>query len=322
MQGYAGVAAAVLGASGFIGRWVASRLCAAGAHPFLIVRDAARARDIFERYGVRGDVIEADLSDTAEICALYNRLRPAVTFNLAGYGVDPSERDECLAYRINAGLPQALCEAVARTKNASWPGQHIVHTGSAGEYGNVEASPQEDGPAQPATLYGKSKLKGTGSVVESSPALGIRGLVARLFTVYGPGEHPGRLLPSLLEASRTGRPLDLTAGLQRRDFTYVEDVAEGLLQLGLTSATGGIIVNLATGRLTHVRTFAETAAGVLDIPLSHLRFGAIPTRPDEMQQEAVSLDRLQRLAGWIPVTSIAEGIRKTAVSSRLDVPKI
>jgi nucleoside-diphosphate-sugar epimerase len=322
MRSYEGVATVVLGASGFIGRWVARKLCEAGSQPYLVVRDSARARQIFERYGVRGKIIEAGLLDTTALGNLYNRLHPAVTFNLAGYGVDPAERDEQLAYRINTELPQTLCEAIARARDTSWLGQNLVHSGSAGEYGNLEADPREDGPARPATLYGKSKLKGTESILERCPALGIRGLVARLFTVYGPGERAGRLMPSLFEANRTGQPLDLTAGLHRRDFTYVEDVAEGLLRLGLTCGEGSTLVNLATGSLITVRSFVEVAAGVLGIPPLNLRFGALPTRPDESAYDAVPVERLRRLAGWIPPTSVAEGVLATMGSARLEFPKI
>jgi nucleoside-diphosphate-sugar epimerase len=302
---YQGVRAAVLGASGFIGQWVARKLCDAGASVYWVVRDA----DALRRGEARGSVMEADLSNGAAVADLYARIRPAITFNLAGYGVDPSERDESTAWRINAELPCLLCECAARWKNDSWRGQHLVHAGSAAEYGTVGGDLREDGPAQPSTLYGKSKLKGTEAVTKQSVALGLRGVTARLFTVYGPGEHAGRLLPSLMQAARTGRPLDLSAGLQRRDFTYIEDVAEGLLRLGL-AAGGSPIVNLATGRLTTVRGFAETAAGILGISDSRLHFGAVPASSHEMDHGPVSLARLRSQVGWVPPTAIPAGITK------------
>ena len=121
---------------------------------------------------------------------------------------------------------------------------------------------------------------------------GLQALVARLFTVYGPGEHEGRLLPTLLNAARTGQPAELTNGLQQRDFIYVEDVAEGLLRLGLSCGTPGEVVNLATGHLTTVRECAETAARVLSLSAERLRFGTLPTRAEEMQHDPVTLDRL------------------------------
>ena len=305
---YRGVRVAVLGASGFIGRWVARELSDAGAQTYQVVRNRA---------GIQGEVIEADLLDTAALINLYRRIRPSITFNLAGYGVDISERDEALAYRINAELPRAICEAASAVRDPSWRGQHVIHTGSAAEYGQAGGTLREDDPALPTSLYGKSKLAGTQALTESCRTLGLPAITARLFTVYGPGEHAGRLLPSLIETSRTDRPLDLTEGLPRRDFTYVEDVADGLLRLGLIE--GGIepVVNLATGRLTEVREFVKTAAGILGIPLANLRFGAIPARPGEMAHDPVALERLQRLLAWTPSVTIAEGIRKSLEISLL-----
>jgi nucleoside-diphosphate-sugar epimerase len=108
----------------------------------------------------------------------------------------------------------------------------------------------------------------------------------------------------------------MSAGLQRRDFTYVEDVAEGLLRLGRSSAAvPGEIVNLATGQLTSVREFAAEAARVLGIPSDRLAFGALATRAEEMQHDPVSVTRLRQLLGWVPSMPIAEGVRRAARSS-------
>jgi UDP-glucose 4-epimerase len=144
----------------------------------------------------------------------------------------------------------------------------------------------------------------------------VRGATARLFMVYGGGEHETRLFPSLLSAARSGESLSMTSGTQLLDFTYVEDVAEGLLRLGLSNAPTGHIVNLATGVLTSVRTFAETAARILDMPADRLRFGEEPHRPEELVHGTISIERLVRLTSWRPTTTIAEGIRATIHSDR------
>jgi UDP-glucose 4-epimerase len=114
-----------------------------------------------------------------------------------------------------------------------------------------------------------------------------------------------------MRVAKSGESLPLTAGGQKRDFTYVDDVAEGLLRLGLTEHGRGEVVNLATGRLTTVREFAETAARILNLPLERMEFGSIPTRSEEMEHEEVSLARLRRMTGWSPTTNVAEGIRRT-----------
>jgi len=305
--GYAGTPVVVLGATGFIGRWVARKLCQAGARLHLIVRDAASLKH------AHGVVIECDLArpDAKQfLTETFRRIRPAVVFNLAGYGVDPGDRDEQLFQALNTELPRAIMEAAAASKAPEWPGQNVVHAGSALEYGEARGNLAENGPANPTTLYGKTKLEGTLAVARSD-AFGLRAVTARLFTVYGPGERSGRLLPSLIAAARSGAPLKLTAGTQQRDFTYVENVADGLLRLGAAPCVPGGVVNLATGRLTSVRRFAETGGRVLGIPEENLIFGAIPTRAEEMSHEPVSIELLRSVIGVVPETSIADGIRRT-----------
>ncbi|UCC53279.1 MAG: SDR family oxidoreductase [Anaerolineaceae bacterium] len=161
-------------------------------------------------------------------------------------------------------------------------GQDVVHVGSALEYGSISGKLSEDSKPNHTTLCGISKLAGIHALATCCQIHGIKGLTVRLFTVYGPGEHPGRLLPSIMDAAGTGNSLSLTPGRQRRDFTYVEDVAEGLLCLGLSEAKSGEIVNLATGTLTSVRDFAETEARILGISRDALKFGETPTRKEEM----------------------------------------
>jgi nucleoside-diphosphate-sugar epimerase len=290
---------------------VSRALCSQGAQVHLIVRNQTVARKIFATYGIDGHIFELDLQVPEDVKQLLQNIRPAIVFNLAGYGVDRVERDEKVAYQINVGLVQALCEAVVDRYEPTWLGQDIVHVGSALEYGSIGGNLPEDASPEPTTLYGRTKLAGTDLLTKYCNTYGVKGLTARLFTVYGPGEHRGRLLPSLLETARTRRGLQLTSGEQRRDFTYVEDVAHGLLRLGLTQAPLGEVVNLATGRLTSVRSFVETAARVLRIPDDNLQFGAIPLRTDEIEHSEVALDRLRRLIAWMPLTPIVEGIRKT-----------
>ncbi len=306
---YHGVPVLVLGASGFIGRWVARRLAAAGAHVTCAARDVDAMRQVAAAYAISGEIAAVDLAQDASVTALFEAARPVVTFNLAGYGIDRSERDEGMAHRINAELVGLVATLAAKSEALGWAGARLVHTGSALEYGTIGGSLPEDAAPAPTTLYGQTKLAGT-RLLRDHPAQ--RSVTARLFTVYGPGEHAGRLLPCLLAARGSAATIALSVGTQRRDFTFVDDVAEGLLRLGACAAVPGGLVNLATGGLHSVRQFAETAAAVLGIAAERLDFGALPQRDDEMPHGAVSLDRLRQSIAWTPGTTIAEGVRRSA----------
>ncbi|HXG43476.1 MAG TPA: NAD(P)-dependent oxidoreductase [Gemmatimonadales bacterium] len=308
---YRGVRCLVLGAGGFIGRWVARGLVLAGADLVLAVRDPGAAAAVCARWRIRGRVIRTDLADPGRIVALLEEVRPAIVFNLAGYGVDRDEQDPRQAEALNATLPAVLAESLARHQDPTWGGLQLVHAGSALEYGTASGDLDERSVPNPTTLYGRTKLAGTRAVADQAASGRLRAVTARLFTVYGPGEHPGRLLPTLIEAATGTAPIPLTAGTQRRDFTYVEEVAAGLIALGRLPGCEEPVLNLATGCLTAVREFVETAANVLGIPPERLGFGARPTRPEEMEHEPVAVGRLERLLGWTPRIPPAEGVRRT-----------
>jgi len=308
---YKNVHVMVLGANGFIGRWVARALSRQGAMLILPVIDPSDAKSVFRKYDIQGEITPLDLANFDRVSDLLNATRPTILFNLAGYGVNRNERDESQAYRINAELLGVLCQPGWKRESPSWTGQQIIHVGSAMEYGTNPGDLSEDSYTAPTTGYGRSKLAGTKMLSKSSLETGVHALTARLFAVYGPGESPNRLLPSLFRTAKTGESLELTAGLHQRDFVYVEDVAEGLLRLGMTTAPLGSVVNLATGRLTTIREFAETAADVLGMDRNRLKFGALPTREEEMAHMPVSTRKLAELSGWVPQTDIASGVQKT-----------
>jgi dTDP-glucose 4,6-dehydratase len=322
LERYSGATVAVFGASGFIGRWVARQLGQRGARLHLVVRDRGSAERVREGYGLRGEFSELDLLDARALDAWFDRIRPQITFNLVAYGVRAAQRDEGTSQRINSDFVEILADAVERVRSQAWTGQHLVHVGSALEYGDVGGNLDEQTTvANPQTVYGKTKLSGTLRLSERSRASGLRAMTARLFTVYGPGEPEGRLLPQLIELARSDRAIDLTAGTQRRDFTYVEDVAEGLLRLGLANGPSGAVINLATGRLTSVREFAETAARWLRISPDRLKFGTIPLRAEEMVHDDVCIDRLRNQIGWFPSTTLDDGLRRTLDFLRIHVPR-
>jgi nucleoside-diphosphate-sugar epimerase len=308
---YDGLRVVVIGAAGFIGRWVARVLSLQGAEVFLIDQDRFRTEEISSVYAISGEIVEVNNDDHDAIRKLFKKIKPSITFNLAGYGVIRSERDDKTAYSINVDLVKLVVESISAVKDPAWPGQDIVHVGTAMEYGDIDGNLSEDSTPNPTTLYGKSKLAGTIALAESCRANNVKGLTARLFMIYGPGEQSSRLLPSLIKIAKTGEYLKLTTGKQERDFTYIDDVAEGLMRLGLCKTKPGEIVNLATGKLASVRYFAETAAQILHIEPNRLEFGAVPTRTEEMRHSEVSTERLKQLIGWIPTTNIERGILKT-----------
>lgn len=277
------------------------------------VRDPDRAAAILGRWGVRAEIHRADLSREPDVRRLLADVEPAVTFNLAGYGVGRDERDEGASSILNSALPGWLARSLTSNRDPSWRGMTLVHAGSALEYGEAGADLDELGPCRPTTLYGRTKLEGTLAVARTP---GLHAVTARIFTAYGPGERAGRLFPSIAEAARRTGDVALGDGAQRRDFVFAEDVAEGLLRLACAPGREGAIVNLATGRLASVREFALLAAHRLGIAEPRLRFGALPPRAEEMVHGPVRVSRLRELIGWSPPPSLEGGIARALAAGK------
>jgi GDP-4-dehydro-6-deoxy-D-mannose reductase len=229
-------------------------------------------------------------------------------FNLAAYGVDPSQNDAEASHLANAELPLAFVDLARRAGACA-----LIHVGSAFEYAEPteRLRLRESDPLETTKHYGASKAAGSLAVIEAARAGRLNAVVARLFGVYGAGERPWRLLPSLHASLTRGRAVPLSEGSQVRDFLHVEDVAAGLAALA-TAISGGsrppCIVNLCSGVAVTVRQFAETVADVLGAPHELLRFGTIPMRPHEIAYLVGDVSRLNRITPWRPAHSLERGI--------------
>lgn len=303
----------VLGAGGFVGRHVVAALRARGAQVHATAH-AAGARPLpIEVADAAITTHSVDLALPGAAADLIARVAPTAVINLVAYGVHAEQRDDTLAHRLNGKLPaeiaHALSDLAARRQLAPWAGARLVHAGSMAEYGRAGGDLSESTAPQPASVYGRTKLAGTLALLEQAQALALPVVVARLFMLYGAGERLPRLLPSLVDAAKRRSAIELTEGVQRRDFVWVGDAALALLLLaGADAGDSSSIVNVATGRLTSVRDFVQLAARELGMADAQLRFGALPMRDDDPFHDAVSVARLRERTGWLPPTDPATGL--------------
>ena len=293
------------GGGGFVGSALVAALAAAG-HDVSVMTTGERALPASFR-ALRLDRWHPRCVLEAEPTPRYDWI-----FNAAAYGVDPSQTDATAAHLANAELPLAFVD-LARRAGA----RALVHVGSCFEYAEpAERRPlRESDPLETAKTYAVSKVAGSLAVVEAARLSSVNAIVARLFGVYGAGERPWRLLPSIHDRLVRGQPVPLSEGSQVRDYLHIDDAAAGLIALAASiskAPRAPSIVNLCSGAGVTVRRFAETLAGALGAPRELLHFGAIPMRARETAYLVGDVGYLTSLMPWRPAYTLESGLAAAA----------
>ena len=136
----------------------------------------------------------------------------------------------------------------------------------------------------------------------------------RLFSVYGPDDNPGWLIPGIISQLLEGKEPPLTPGTQKWDYLHIRDAAEAVVAAAVSDKAQGIF-NLGSGQPIAVRTIAETIRDLID-PTLPLGFGQVAFRPDQVMHLEADITRLKAATGWQPRTSLRDGLAETIASMR------
>lgn len=304
---YRGKRVLVTGATGFVGRHLVAQLEQAGAHVRVAVHRRPWPEPDAAISSVPGDLNRSDLPYWETACRDCD-----VIFHLAAAGVVGETEASALLQQHVVG-PAALLEAAANVGV-----QGFIHTSSCFVYGHRLSRATRAAAVAPVSPYAASKVAAETWLAALGRRFGLPVACARLFHVYGPGEHAQRLIPYVLNQLAAGERLELTAGHQVRDFLFVADAVDGLLHLGANlSQHAGSVVNLGSGRATSVRELVATAQALFTAPGDAV-FGARPDRPDSLPFLVADADESETVLGWRARVPLHQGLARTAQALCLD----
>lgn len=287
------------GATGFIGRHVLPLLLSRG-HEVHAVSRTPSPHKVAE--GCHWHCLDLLDADQAAAAALMSMVRPERWLHLAWY----AEPGKYWQSPENFRWVQASLNLLHAFGEAG--GERVVMAGSCAEYDWEYGYCREAmTPLRPTTRYGTTKHALQLMLSSYAASAGISAAWGRVFFLYGPGEYPQRLVPTVIRSLLAGETADCTKGEQIRDFLHVEDVAGAFVTL-LESAHGGPI-NIGSGKPLSVRELANTVAAQIGRS-ELLRLGALPTPPGEPRLLVADPSLLEQL-GWSPQYQLDEGIEQT-----------
>jgi UDP-glucuronate 4-epimerase len=304
----------VTGAAGFIGFHVARRLCAEGHEVvgidnlndyYSVSLKEARLAELAALPGFSFRPL--DIVDKDGLLRLFETQRFARVIHLAAqagvrYSVDHPEVyvESNLAGYLN------ILEACRH-----FPVEHLLYASSSSVYGLNEQLPfsTRDDVSQPASLYAATKRANELMAFTYAHLYGIPATGLRFFTVYGPWGRPDMALFKFTDAILHGRPIDVyNDGQMSRDFTYIDDIVEGILRLQALAPTGAVpsrVLNIGRGEPVRLLDFIECLEAALGIPAEK---NFMPLQPGDVLRTWADVDELAELIDFRPITPLATGV--------------
>jgi nucleoside-diphosphate-sugar epimerase len=254
------------GATGFVGRQILRALAARGARVRAVVRTGTQGRlqcaESIERVVATPDLFAESADWWRSACEGTEIAIHAAWYAEPGKYLQSPLNLDCLAGTLSLAKG-AVAAGVRR----------LVGLGTCFEYDVSAGRLSVDTPLDPKTPYAAAKAAAYLALSQALPPQGVSFAWCRLFYLYGEGEDPRRLVPYLRSRLMEGQPVDLTSGVQIRDFLDVAEAGDMIAAVALGETDGP--VNVCSGVAITVRDLAERVAddyGRRDL----LRFGARP----------------------------------------------
>ncbi|OJY38957.1 MAG: UDP-glucuronate 5-epimerase [Rhizobiales bacterium 65-9] len=319
--------ALVTGGAGFIGFHVAKRLLADdwivasvdGMTPYYDPRLKQRRHAILKDRSNRFSAHEIMLEDSGSLARAFEEARPDVVIHLAAQAGVRYSLENPRAY-IDANIVGTfnVMELVRERKP-----QHFLLASTSSVYGANPVMPfaETDRADHPLTLYAATK-KATEAMTHSYAHLwNLPTTVFRFFTVYGPWGRPDMALFKFVKAILAGEPIDVYGeGRMQRDFTYIDDLVEGIVRLvdtppsldkrlardSLSPAAPHRVVNIGGGQPVELMAFIRVIEDTLG---KKAVLNLMPMQPGDVRATEADAALMQALTGFKPAIPVEQGVK-------------
>ena len=304
----------ITGGAGFIGSHLVDRLLASRVERITVVDDfndfynPSIKRDNIREHlkDPRYSIHEVDIRDRAALEQLFQGSNFDCVVHLAARaGVRPSLSEPQLYTETNINGTVNLLE-LARQHNI----KQFVFGSSSSVYGiNAKVPFSEDDPIrQPISPYAATKGAGELLCHTYSHLYGLRCVCLRFFTVYGPRQRPDLAIHKFAKLISQHKPIPVFGdGTTRRDYTYIDDIIDGVTAAIDYDKSNYEVINLGESRTVELRELISLLEKELD---THAIIERQPPQPGDVPQTFADVSKARTLLNYQPKTQIEEGLRR------------
>jgi UDP-glucose 4-epimerase len=298
----------VTGGAGFIGSHLALALLERGETVRVADDLSTGKRDNLALLEGRAEVLTGDLAEIAFARAATAGM-DVVLHQAAIPSVPKSVADPLTSHRANVDATLAVLVG-ARDAGV----RRLVYAASSSAYGDTRELPKrEDMAPNPLSPYALQKLVGEQYLQMFTRLYGLDTVSIRYFNVFGPRQDPSSPYSGVIALFVTrllaGQPpLVVGDGEQTRDFTYIDNVVDGVLRAAAAPGVAGRVINVATGRQTSINQLAQAIQRLLGSDLAPQH---VEARPGDVRDSLADIGLARQLLGYEPLISFEEGLRRT-----------
>ncbi|MEK9153613.1 MAG: SDR family oxidoreductase [Patescibacteria group bacterium] len=297
----------ITGGAGFIGSNLAEQLVEQGQEVVVLDNLATGRLSNLRKIEKQVKFIQGDIRELDSLRESFQGID--FVFHLAalpGVFFSVQSPEQCNKTNIEGTLNVLMAARDNKVKR-------VVFASSSSIYGGVSPINQEDQKPQPLSPYAVSKITGEYYANNFYKLYGLETVCLRFFNVFGPHQNPeseyAAVIPLFIKLAIEGKqPIIFGDGQQSRDFTFVENVVEGMILAMNSPQAAGEVFNLACGDNITVNQLVETIGQILGKKITPVYQDP---RPGDIYRSQANADKIKTKLGFAPKVNFTDGLTKT-----------
>lgn len=250
-------------------------------------------------------LIEGDIRDSESVKKLFDEHSFEVVVHLAAKaGVRPSIEDPTAYNKVNVLGTLNILEMMKKNDI-----KRLVFASSSSVYGNSTDVPYKEtmNVNNPISPYAATKIAGELLCYNYWHLYKISATCLRFFTVYGPRQRPEMAIAKFVKKAYDGNLISIYGdGSSCRDFTYIEDIIQGVV-VSTERDLGFEIINIGESETIDLNSLLGL---IKELTGCDLKTENLPMQPGDVDKTFANIDKAKRLLDYAPVTSVREGIKQ------------